>query len=202
MREEKIPIMTYKEAITKEELDQLPLMGFDGEIIVITQKREVRKAVQYLSKHAFIGFDTETRPSFKKGQINNVALLQLSTENRAYLFRLNHFELPKSLLKLLANPKIVKAGVAIRDDIKTLQCNHPFEPAGFVELQDEAKNIGINNFSLKKLAGIVLNGKISKAQQLSNWEAPELSEAQLRYAATDAWISYKIYESFSKNNHE
>lgn len=194
--------MIYKEAITKEELDVLPLKSFEGEIIVLNDAKGVKDAVNYLSKFPFLGFDTETRPSFKKGQVNNVALLQLSTDEKAYLFRLNHFDLTKSLLKLLADPKIVKAGAAIRDDIKTLQINRHFEPGGFVELQDEAKNLGINNFSLKKLAGIVLDCKISKAQQLSNWEAEELSEAQLRYAATDAWISYKIYESFSGNNHE
>lgn len=194
--------MIYKEEITKEELDQLPLKSFEGEIIVLNQKRGVSKAVQYLSKFPFLGFDTETRPSFKKGQINKVALLQLSTNDRAFLFRLNQFDIPKSLLKLLSNPNIVKAGAAIRDDIKTLQINKHFEPAGFVELQDEAKNMGINNFSLKKLAGIVLECKISKAQQLSNWEADQLSEPQLKYAATDAWISYKIYESFKQNNHE
>lgn len=194
--------MDYKESITKEELDQLPLIHFDGEIIVFNNKRGVGDAVKYLSKFPYLGFDTETRPSFKKGQINKVALLQLSTDEKAFLFRLNQFELPKSLLKLLSNPKVIKAGAAIRDDIKTLQINRYFKPAGFVELQDEAKNRGIDNFSLKKLSGIVLGGKISKAQQLSNWEADELTEAQLRYASTDAWISYKIYEDFNKNGHE
>ncbi|MFA9390492.1 MAG: 3'-5' exonuclease [Prolixibacteraceae bacterium] len=194
--------MIYKEEITKEELDVLPLRSFDGEIIVLNQKRGVNRAVQYLSKFPFLGFDTETKPSFKKGQINKVALLQLSTNEKAFIFRLSQFELPKQLLKLLSNPNVIKAGAAIRDDIKTLQLNKHFEPAGFVELQDEAKQLGINNFSLKKLAGIVVGCKISKAQQLSNWEAPELSEAQLRYAATDAWISFKIYESFNENNHE
>lgn len=194
--------MIYKEAITKEELNELPLKSFEGEIIVLNDANGVKDAVNYLSKFPFLGFDTETKPSFKKGQINNVALLQLSTDEKAFLFRLNHFDLQKPLLKLLSNPNIIKAGAAIRDDIKTLQVNRHFEPGGFVELQDEAKNRGINNFSLKKMAGIVLDCKISKAQQLSNWEAEELSEAQLRYAATDAWISYKIYESFSQNNHE
>jgi hypothetical protein len=171
--------MTYKEEISKEELFELPLKQFDGEVLVFNQKRGVDKAVKYLSKFPFIGFDTETRPSFK-----------------------NQFELPKSLLNLLSNPKIIKAGAAIRDDVRTLQINSFFEPGGFFELQDEAKRLRINNFSLKKLSGIVLGHKISKAQQLSNWEAPELSEAQLRYAATDAWVSYKIYEDFNKNSNE
>jgi ribonuclease D len=188
--------MTYKESITKEELNKLPLHQFDGEIEVITDKRKAKKAVAYLSKFPFIGFDTETKPAFKKGQINNVALLQLSTNDKAFLFRLHYFELPNSLIKLLSNASIIKAGAAIRDDIKALQVIKRFKPAGFFELQDEAQELGLKNFSLKKMAGIMLGIKISKAQQLSNWEAPEFTEAQLRYAATDAWISYRIYESF------
>ncbi|MDA3881637.1 MAG: 3'-5' exonuclease domain-containing protein 2 [Prolixibacteraceae bacterium] len=188
--------MTYKESITKEELQELPLQQFDGEIIVINKESDAKKAVDYLSKFPFLGFDTETKPAFKKGQINYVALLQLSTNNKTFLFRVNFFELPKSLLKLLSDKSIIKAGAAIRDDIKALQVNKKFNPDGFFELQDEAQDLGLTNFSLKKMAGIMLGIKISKAQQLSNWEAPELTEAQLRYAATDAWISYRIYESF------
>jgi ribonuclease D len=188
--------MVYKEIILNEELSSLPLVSFEGEIIMVDNIEKDIEAFNYLSKFPFIGFDTETKPSFKKGNINNVALLQLSTNDIAFLYRLNKFNLSKHTLKLLSDQTIVKAGIAIRDDIKTLQYNRNFKPAGFIELQDEAKNKGINNFSLKKLAGIVLGCKISKAQQLSNWEADELTEAQMRYAATDAWISYKIYESF------
>ena len=191
--------MNYKEEISKEELSQLPLKHFEGEIIVVNQKHDIRKAVDYLNKFDYLGFDTETRPSFKKGQVNNVALLQLSTNEKAFLFRLNYYELTEPLLELLSNPRIIKAGAAIRDDIKALQSNHFFEPGGFVELQEEAQNLGIQNFSLKKMSGIVLGFKISKAQQLSNWEAAELTEAQLLYAATDAWISFKIYENFINN---
>ncbi|HKK81903.1 MAG TPA: 3'-5' exonuclease [Prolixibacteraceae bacterium] len=188
--------MTYKESITKEELQELPQEKFEGEVVVITNKSDAKKAVTYLSQFPFLGFDTETKPAFKKGQINRVALLQLSTDDTAFLFRLKDFEMPDSLLKLLSNRDIVKAGAAIRDDIKALQEKRYFKDGGFFELQDEAVNIGLKNFSLKKMAGIVLGIKISKAQQLSNWEADELTEAQQRYAATDAWISYKIYEHF------
>lgn len=194
--------MSYKEEISKEELSQLPLQHFDGEIIVVDRKRDIKKAVNYLTGFDYLGFDTETRPSFKKGQVNKVALLQLSTNEKAFLFRLNNYDLSNQLLDLLSNNKIKKAGAAIRDDIKALQANHFFEPGGFVELQDEAQKLGIQNFSLKKMSGIVLGFKISKAQQLSNWEAPDLTEAQRLYAATDAWISFKIYEKFIQNNHE
>ncbi|MCF8363048.1 MAG: 3'-5' exonuclease domain-containing protein 2 [Prolixibacteraceae bacterium] len=188
--------MTYKESITKEELQELPKKQFDGEVVVVTNKSDAKKAVAFLSQFPFLGFDTETKPSFKKGQINKVALLQLSTDDKAFLFRLKHFEMPNSLLKLLSDPNIVKAGAAIRDDIKALQEKRYFKDGGFFELQDEAVKIGLKNFSLKKMAGIVLGIKISKAQQLSNWESNELTEAQQRYAATDAWISFKIYEHF------
>ncbi len=193
--------MNYKETITKEELEQLPLSAFEGEIIVVDNKDTEREAVAYLNQFSFLGFDTETRPSFKKGQVNPVALLQLSTDEKAYLFRLNHRDLSRKVISLLANPEILKAGIAIRDDVKVLQAKKKFKPAGFVELQDVAKEKGINNFSLKKLSGIVLGKRISKAQQLSNWETPELTEAQLSYAATDAWVSYKIFEHFNNGEH-
>jgi ribonuclease D len=194
--------MIYKETISKEELEELPLHSFEGDIMIVDNKDKMREAVNYLSQFPFIGFDTETKPSFKKGEINHVALLQLSTEERAFLFRLNRQDLSRKVISILSNPLILKAGIAIRDDVKVLQAKKKFVPAGFVELQDEAKNRGINCFSLKKLSGIVLGIRISKAQQLSNWEAGELTEAQLRYAATDAWISYKIYEHFKNGWHE
>lgn len=195
-------MMIYKDTISKEELEELPLHSFEGEIVIVDSKDKLREAVSYLSQFPFIGFDTETKPSFKKGEINHVALLQLSTEERAFLFRLNRQDLSRKIISILSNPSILKAGIAIRDDVKVLQAKKKFAPAGFIELQDEAKNRGINCFSLKKLSGIVLGIRISKAQQLSNWEAGELTEAQLRYAATDAWISYKIYEHFRNGWHE
>ncbi len=188
--------MIYKESITKEEIDELPLQSFEGEIIIVDNREKLDEAVSYLKNCSVIGFDTETKPSFKKGHINKVALLQLSTYDKAFLFRLNYFELPIEITKIFSNPNIVKAGVAIRDDIKLLQAKRKFKVEGFVELQDVAKEKGINGFSLKKLSAIVLGIKISKAQQLSNWEALELNEPQIKYAATDAWISYRLYEHF------
>ena len=194
--------MIYKETISKEELDELPFYSFEGDIVIVDTKDKVRDAEKYLKQFTFLGFDTETRPSFKKGHINQVALLQLSTGERAFLFRLDRQELHRKIVSILADPGILKAGIAIRDDIKALQTKKKFVPAGFIELQDEAKNRGINCFSLKKLSGVVLGLRISKAQQLSNWEANELTEAQLRYAATDAWVSYKIFEHFNNGHNE
>ena len=181
--------------ITKEELNELPLNAFEGEIEIVDTPLQAEKAVAYLSQFEVLGFDTETKPSFKKGQINRVALLQLSSGEKAFLFRLQKLELPLNVRQLLACSSIKKVGVAIRDDIKTLQKISYFEPDGFVELQEKVKAYGISAFSLKKIAGIVLGIRISKSQRLSNWESEILTGAQQSYAATDAWVSYQIYYS-------
>jgi len=188
----------FQESISKEELDDLPLKAFDGEVIVVDRAAVVKTAVAFLSTVRIVGFDTETKPSFKRGQVNPVALLQLSTDEKAFLFRINKIGLPAPLKAILADPEILKVGVAIRDDIKGLQRVSPFTPGGFVELQDEVKDFGIHDFSLKKIAGIVLGMRISKSQRLSNWEADELTEAQQSYAATDAWVSYLILYSLTR----
>jgi len=176
----------FKENITDKELIKLPLKWFKGDIYVIDRVDDVGDVAEFLSMQQVIGFDTETRPSFKKGVVNKVALLQLSTLKEAFLIRINKIGLPKSLQKILTNPGIIKPGVAIRDDLKGLQEFAQFNPNGFVELQDYAKELGIHDFSLKKMTAIVMGFRISKSQQLSNWEADTLSEAQKKYAATDA----------------
>ena len=188
----------FQENISKEELDDLPLKAFEGEVIVVDHAAVVKTAVAFLSTVRVVGFDTETKPSFKRGQVNQVALLQLSTDEKAFLFRINKIGLPGPLKAILADPEILKVGVAIRDDIKGLQRISPFNPGGFIELQDEVKDFGIHDFSLKKIAGIVLGMRISKSQRLSNWEADELTEAQQSYAATDAWVSYLILYSLTR----
>ncbi len=187
----------FQESITKEELEELPLTAFEGEIVVVENSQTLHEAVAYLSQSEVLGFDTETKPSFKRGQINRVALLQLSTADKSFLFRLNVTGLPDGLKVILSDVNILKVGVAIRDDIKALQRISHFKPAGFIELQEEVKEFGIQDFSLKKIAGIVLGLRISKSQRLTNWESNELTEAQQRYAATDAWISHEIFHSLA-----
>ncbi|MGD9931397.1 MAG: 3'-5' exonuclease [Mangrovibacterium sp.] len=187
----------FQESITKEELDELPLKSFEGEIVLVENDRTLQAALSYLSQSEVLGFDTETKPSFKRGQINRVALLQLSSGEKAFLFRLNVTGLPAGLKAILSDPDILKVGVAIRDDVKALQRLGHFKPAGFVELQEEVKDYGIQDFSLKKIAGIVLGMRISKSQRLTNWESDGLTEAQQRYAATDAWVSYEIFHSLA-----
>jgi len=186
-------IKELKKTITDEELAELPLSVFEGNIHLIEKVEELTDAINYLKKHPILGFDTETRPAFKKGQNHQVALLQLSTANEAFLFRTNLIGLSPGLVKILGSPSIIKVGAAIRDDIKILQKLAHFKPGGFVELQELVKLYGIENFSLKKLAAIVCDMRISKSQRLTNWEAPVLTEQQQVYAATDAWISYMIY---------
>ena len=180
-------------SISKEELNELPLESFNGEIVVVDYESDLKKILPFLKKQKILGFDTETRPTFKKGALNEVALLQLSTEKTAFIFRLNKMGLPAELVSILANPEIIKVGVAIGDDIKDLKKRSKFVAAGFVEIQEKVKDFEIENFGLKKLSGLLLGFRISKAQQTSNWEAEKLTEAQINYAATDAWVSLKIY---------
>lgn len=188
----------YRESIDKEELAELPLIQFEGKISLVETKEDYLASLEYLSKQSVLGFDTETKPAFKKGVVNEVALLQLATAERAFLFRLNKMGLPNGLKGILENPQILKIGVAIRDDIKGLQKLNGFRPGGFIELQERVKDYGIQDFSLKKLSAIVLGYRISKAQRITNWEATDLTEAQQIYAATDAWISHRIFESLSR----
>ena len=198
MTEKKINGATIQSSISNEELDLLPLSMFEGKIHLVQSVEQITAAVDYLKKQPILGFDTETRPSFKKGQIHPVALLQLSTSDEAFLFRVNHIGISPGLVKVLSSPAILKIGAAIHDDIKVLQRIAPFKPNGFIDLQDMAKTYRIENLSLKKLAGIVMGIRISKSQRLTNWEATILTEQQQIYAATDAWIAHEIYVRLSR----
>ena len=185
----------FQSSISPEEIGKLELAAFPGEICVIDQLDEsFGDAVRYLKKQKVIGFDTETRPVFSPGQPSNgTALLQLSGGGRAFLFRLKRIGLPRRLAAILANPCILKIGAAIHDDIRGLQKIAGFQPQGFVDLQRISSDYGIEDKSVKKLAAIILGVKISKTQQLSNWEAETLSLSQQSYAATDAWICREMY---------
>jgi len=185
---------TLKQSISDEEINHLPLKQFEGEILVIDNKKELNKHIPYLQIQEIIGFDTETRPSFKKGVSHQISLLQLSANGKAFLFRINKIGLPDDLLKILSSDNIIKVGLAIKDDIKGLQKVKSFRPSGFIDLQDYVKYFKIENFSLRKLAGLVLDMRISKAQRLTNWDVEQLTEKQQRYAATDAWATLEIYK--------
>lgn len=186
--------MSYPKSISKEEINELPMLRLSVKIILITNQKDAIAAVQDLKKETMIGFDTETRPSFKKGETYDVSLLQLSNEDTCYLFRLHKFDFPRELADLLADKNIVKSGVAIRDDVIALQKLHPFEEAGFFELQSEAKKQSYENFGLRALTAIFLGQRLSKKAKITNWEQPRLTQAQLEYAALDAWVGLQIYK--------
>lgn len=188
----------FASEISNDELHALSLVRFEGKIHLIDRPAAAEAAVERLTRYPVLGFDTETRPSFTKGKINRVALLQLATSSEAFLFRLCRMDIPKSLLMLLADPNILKIGAAIKNDIDVLKRSAKMQPCGFIDLQDMVRKFNIKNISLAKMAGIVLGVRISKSQQLSNWENDVLTEAQQRYAATDAWMSYLVYEKLNR----
>jgi ribonuclease D len=189
--------------ITKQELAELEKVNFEGEIYVIDHPAEVDNAVAYLSTKSALGFDTETKPAFKRGQVNNVALLQLATEDECFLFRLNKIGYPESLEKLLCNESVKKIGLSLRDDFAALRKRTGKKPQNFIDLQLFVDKFGIEDNSLQKIYAIIFGKKISKSQRLSNWEAAELTPAQQSYAAIDAWACLKIYNYLTqskKNN--
>ena len=188
--------MTHSQ-ITKEEVNLLPKILFEGKIIVIETEEDADNAAAYLSTFSAIGFDTETRPSFKKGETHKVCLLQLSTNDTCFLFRLNMIGLPLSVVKLLKSSKVKKVGVAIRDDFKALSHLHPFSPKEHIELQTFVKDYNILDNGLQKIFALLFHHKISKSQRLTNWEADILTHAQQQYAATDAWASLRIYQALA-----
>ena len=188
----------YKSNITKEEVAALPTLAFGGEIIVVDNTAALAEACNFLGRQKTIGFDTESRPAFQKGVVNRIALLQLSTADRCYLIRLNRVKLEKPLLKILETSKITKVGLSVDDDIRELNKLQQIHPRGFVDLQKIAPTHGITDMSLLKIAAIVLGGRISKAQRLSNWEAATLTPAQQLYAATDAWACLKIFDKLQQ----
>jgi ribonuclease D len=191
-----------KISITTEELNLLPLKTFSGKVSVITDADNLGKVKSEIEKHRIVGFDTETRPSFKRGQIYRVALLQLAVPDNVFLIRLHHTGLTEHITSIFENPAIFKAGVAIHDDIKSLQKLSRFTPASFVELATLARTSGLQVESVKKLAGLLLGIRISKSAQTSNWEAPTLTEKQIDYAATDAWVCLEIYSKLLGAKHQ
>jgi ribonuclease D len=188
----------FAENLTNEQVNDLPLYQFNGGIFVIDSFEKFDDFFPLLNGQKILGFDTETRPSFKKGKVNPVSLLQITTSNQAFLIRINKIGLPDEVKEILANPEIIKIGLAIKDDIKILREINDFEPAGFVDLQDYVEEFAIEAKSLKKITGIVLKKRISKSQQVTNWEKEDLSEAQQVYAATDAWVCLQIYRKLNK----
>lgn len=185
--------MIIRRTIDKNELQAMPKACFPGEIHVVNTPQEAERAVTCLKQSPLLGIDTETRPSFARGRVYKVALLQVSDWERCFLFRLNLTGLTLPVIMLLENPAVVKVGLSLKDDFLMLHKRAPFEPRGIVELQQYVRPFGIEEMSLQKIYGILFGERISKTQRLSNWEAEALTVPQQQYAATDAWACLKIY---------
>lgn len=182
----------------KKRIAELPLAVFGGKVIVVLSPSETEKAVNYLLSHSILGIDTETRPSFKKGHVNQVSLLQVSTHNTCFLFRLNITGMTPSILRFLEDTTVPKVGLSLHDDITALRRKADFEPGNFIDLQKIVGDIGVEDLSLQKLYANFFGKKISKNQRLTNWESDVLNEKQKAYAATDAWACIMLYEELMR----
>lgn len=194
---------TILDKYDKEAVNSLDRVLFEGRIEVVQSLQEAERAVDYLLSQPILGFDTETKPQFQRGHSSLVALLQVSSREVCFLFRLNMIGLPDCVKRLLADEgETLKVGLSWHDDICGLRRRGEFKPGTFIEIQQIAKEMGLHDLSLQKLYANLLGGRISKAQRLSNWEADHLSDAQKRYAATDAWACIQLYEEMMRMRQE
>lgn len=188
-----VPSDTAWARMTKEQINSYPIAKYQGPIHVIRRPEQVELAVTELEGETLLGFDTETRPTFRAGQSYLPAVLQLAGEEAVYVFQLKHCGFPESLRQLLADPEIIKAGVGLDRDIRELNELAPYKPAGFVDVGELAKQAGCMNHGLRGLATLLLGFRVSKGRQTSNWAQPKLTRAQIEYAATDAWVGRELY---------
>lgn len=185
---------THTIAISKEAVAQMPVVTFAGGITVVDTEAKARVALRELTRARVVGFDTETRPSFKRGRVHKVALMQLSTDGHCFLFRLNILGISEHLRRFLENPEIIKIGLSVHDDFSVMRRLCPdLYPQGFIDLQEYVKYFNISDISLQKIYAIIFGERISKTQRLTNWEAERLTDAQQAYAAIDAWACLKLY---------
>lgn len=182
----------------KKKIGELPRVLFEGRIIVVQSVSEADKAVRYLLSRDILGIDTETRPVFRKGQHHKVALLQVSDRDTCFLFRLNKIGMPRSIINFLEDTTVPKIGLSLNDDMLMLHQRADFKKGRFIDLQDHVKEFGIEDLSLQKLYANIFHQRISKHEQLSNWENDVLTEPQKRYAATDAWACIRLYEEMKR----
>lgn len=192
----------FEKSIEKEDIKELPLYKHDGPIELITSPERAVEAIEEIAKEKYIGIDTETRPSFKKGVSYPVCLMQITTVDKTYLFRLLQTGLPDNFIPIMESNDIIKIGIAIYDDLIDLKKMKPFKPKKVVDLNEYVKQFHFKSIGAKKLAAIVLGIQISKRQQTSNWEAEPLSQAQIEYAATDSWICREIFLKFQEKLNE
>lgn len=193
--------MIFPSHISKEQVNQLPLRRYEGSITLVDTKEDLRRAVSEIRRADFVGFDTETKPTFRKGAYHHVALLQVALRDKVFLIRLSKLGFPKSLQDIFRSQELAKIGISIRDDLIELQKLAPFEPYGIVELNDIAKDLGVIREGVRNLTAIFLGFRISKSQQTSNWERHQLTEKQQYYAATDAWVCHQIYSKLLRQGY-
>lgn len=191
---------TIYKKFNKAIISTLPLIRFEGKIITVISESEASRAVDFLLSQPILGIDTETKPTFKRGVIHQVALLQVATHDLCFLFRLNYLGLSPSVVRLLMDRTVPKVGLSLHDDLHMLHKRGEFQAGSFIDLQNVVKEIGIEDMSLQKLYANLFGMRISKAQQLSNWQADVLSDRQKVYAATDAWACIVIYEELMRLN--
>ncbi len=183
--------------MSRDAINSLPLFHYEGEVTMVRTPEEARDAVDVLARRPVLGFDTETRPSFRKGTTYPPSLIQLADQERVYIFQLFGLSLEGPLAELLSRPDVRKVGVAVHDDCRVLTKLHPFRPAGIIDLGDLARRGGVAEQGLRGLAAHFLSLRISKSEQCSNWAAKNLTAKQIRYAATDAWVSLAVYRSMT-----
>lgn len=182
----------------KKLITELPRVLFEGRIVVVFSEAEAAKAVAYLLSQDILGVDTETRPSFRRGQIHKVALLQISSHDVCFLFRLNRLGMSPSVKRLLEDTSVPKIGLSLRDDLHMLHMLGNFEAGNFIDLQDHVREIGVEDMSLQKLYANFFGQRVSKRERLTNWEADILTDKQKLYAATDAWTCIELYEELMR----
>ncbi len=196
----------FAKDITKDEINALPVERYEGEIVLVTQKQQLEEAFEEIMEQPVAGFDTESKPAFRRGVWNPIALLQIAIPEKTFIIRLTHTSFDPLIRDFFSYKPVLKVGISIRDDLKDLQktwtlAGHPpeaFHPEATVDLNDIAHQLEIPHLGVRRLTAIFLGFRVSKSQQTSNWENPELTEAQLRYAATDAWVCLEIYKKLEK----
>lgn len=191
----------FSKKIPKEEIKDLPLLRYEGKIELIEGYAQLNKALREIERFDKIGFDTESKPAFNKGEYNPVSLLQIATPDKVYLIRINKVGFTERLMVLFSNKDILKIGISIRDDVKDLQYLRRFIPEGIVEINSIAKDLEIEQQGVRNLSAIFLGGRVSKNQQVTNWESPTLTQSQQVYAATDAWVCFEIYKKLDSQGY-
>jgi ribonuclease D len=183
----------FDRRMSKDEINGCPIKRWNGRTSVIRNKNDLVTAVDRLAGHNLLGFDTETRPAYTKGENYLPSILQLASNDEVFIFQLKHLGLAKPLREILSDSAIIKAGVSLDFDIRELKKLSPFKAAGFRDLGDLARKAGIMNHGLRGLAAVFLGIRISKGAQTSNWAKDVLTPQQIQYAATDAWVGRRLY---------